>query len=203
MYICVELHRTGIFPISCLKTRDTQQLLEKNVDTESSCFFLFFSWSWVPNGQTSVQLDSNYLQKSNKGLQKSRKFRKCQKCGEKHQNGHISTIWPPNENLRALSFLQLSKLKKIKCPHFLDLWPLGWDIAIYSISWFGSKLKDINKMTKWQYLSPQAKNLKNKGTFFSPTLKVEERKVPSDFRLEAIWLSYGHFDVFLQIFDIF
>ena len=105
-HICVELPRTGIYPISCLKTRDTQQLLEKNVDTESSCFFLFFSWSWVPNGQTSVQLDSNYLQKSNRGLQKSRKFRKCQKCGEKHQNSHISTIWPPNENLRALSFLQ-------------------------------------------------------------------------------------------------
>ena len=110
-------------------------------------FFLFFSWSWVLNGQISVQLDSNYLQKSNKCLQKSRKFRKCQKLGEKHQNGHISTIWPPNENLRALSFLQLSKLKKIKCPHFLDLWPLGWDIAIYSFSWFGSKLTIL---IKWQ-----------------------------------------------------
>merc|ERR1711891_34270 len=35
-YICVELPRTGIYPISCLKTRDTEQLLEKNVDTESS-----------------------------------------------------------------------------------------------------------------------------------------------------------------------
>ena len=44
-HICVELPRTGIYPISRLKTRDTQQLLEKNLDNESSCFFLFFSCS--------------------------------------------------------------------------------------------------------------------------------------------------------------
>ena len=130
--ICVELPRTGIYPISCLKNRDTQQLLEKNVDNESPCFFLFFCWSWVLNGQTSVQLDPNYLQKSYRGLQKSRKFRKCQKFEEIHQNGHSSAIWPPNENLRALSFLQLLKLEKRKCLYFLDFWPVGWDIAILS-----------------------------------------------------------------------
>ena len=61
VHICVELPRTGIYPISRLKTRDTQQLLEKNLDNESSCFFLFFSCWWVLNGQTSVQLDSNYI----------------------------------------------------------------------------------------------------------------------------------------------
>ena len=132
MLLCVELPRTGIYPISCLKNRDTQQLLEKNVDNESPCFFLFFCWSWVLNGQTSVQLDPNYLQKSYRGLQKSRKFRKCQKFEEIHQNGHSSAIWPPNENLRALSFLQLLKLEKRKCLYFLDFWPVGWDIAILS-----------------------------------------------------------------------
>jgi len=45
-------------------------------------------------------------------------------------------------------------------------------------------------MRKWPYLSPEASNLKNKGTFFSSTFKVEEKKVPSDFHLEAIWLKY-------------
>ena len=45
-----------------------------------------------------------------------------------------------------------------------------------------------HKMKKWQYLGPQDTNLKNKGTFFSPTLKVEEEKVPSDFDLEAFLL---------------
>ena len=54
-----------------------------------------------------------------------------------------------------------------------------------------------------QYLGSWAKNQKNKGTLFSSTLKVEEKKVLSDFRLGAIWLRYGHFDVFLHIFDIF
>jgi len=42
------------------------------------------------------------------------------------------------------------------------------------------------KMRKWRYLSPETTNLKNKGTFFSSTFKVEEKKVPSDFFLEAI-----------------
>ena len=33
------------------------------------------------------------------------------------------------------------------------------------------------KMRKWPYLCPEAKNPKNKGTFFSSVLKVEEKKV--------------------------
>ena len=35
------------------------------------------------------------------------------------------------------------------------------------------------KTTKWPYLSREAKNLKNKGTFFSRTFKVGEKKLPS------------------------
>ena len=56
------------------------------------------------------------------------------------------------------------------------------------------QIDNINKMTKWQYRSPEATNPKNKGTFFAPTFKVEEQKVPSDFHVEAIWLRNGHFD---------
>ena len=35
------------------------------------------------------------------------------------------------------------------------------------------------KMTKWPHLSPQAKNLKSKGTLLSSISKVKESKVPA------------------------
>ena len=71
---------------------------------------------------------------------------------------------------------------------------LKW--KIYNMVWV--QIADINKMTKWQYPSTQATNLKNKATLFSPTFKVEENKVPSDFYLEAILLRISHFDLFLD-----
>jgi len=46
---------------------------------------------------------------------------------------------------------------------------------------------------KWPYLSSEATNLKNKSTFFSPTLKVKEKKVLLFFRFVASELRYGHF----------
>ena len=52
-------------------------------------------------------------------------------------------------------------------------------------------------MRKWPYLDPEAPNLKNKGTFFSVTFKVEEKKVPLFFRLVTSGLRYGHFPIFL------
>ena len=100
-------------------------------------------------------------------------------------------------------FSSTFKVEENKVPSFFRFVASGLRYCHLLIFLVWLQIDDINKMTKWQYLSPQAKNLKNKGTFFSPTLKVEERKVPSDFSLEAIWLSYGHFDVFLHIFDIF
>ena len=53
------------------------------------------------------------------------------------------------------------------------------------------------KMRKWPHLSPGASNLKTKGTLFPPTLKVEEKKVPLFFGLEAPGLRYGHFLIFM------
>ena len=52
-------------------------------------------------------------------------------------------------------------------------------------------------MTKWLYLSPEAPNPKNKGTFFSLTLKVGENKVSLFFGFGASGLRYGHFLIFL------
>ena len=48
-------------------------------------------------------------------------------------------------------------------------------------------------MTKWLYLSPEAENEKNKGTFFSSTFKVEEKKVPLFFSFSSSGLRYSQF----------
>ena len=57
-------------------------------------------------------------------------------------------------------------------------------------------------MTKWLYLSPEAINPKNKGTFCSSTFKVEGKKVPFFFRFVASWLRYGHFLIFLVCLQV-
>ena len=46
---------------------------------------------------------------------------------------------------------------------------------------------------KQTYLSQLAENQKNKGTLLSQTLKVVEKKVPSEFRCLANWPRYGRF----------
>ena len=65
-------------------------------------------------------------------------------------------------------------------------------ILLISAIWTQTK-----KMRKWRYLSPETTNLKNKGTFFSSTLKVEKNKVSSFFRFVVSGLRYGHFLIFL------
>jgi len=53
------------------------------------------------------------------------------------------------------------------------------------------------KRRKWPYLTPETRNLKNKSTFFSSSLKVEENKVLLFFGFGASGLRYGHFLIFL------
>ena len=52
-------------------------------------------------------------------------------------------------------------------------------------------------MTEWPHFSPEVLKSKNKGTFFSSTLKVEEKKVSLFFGLEAPGLRYGNFLIFM------
>ena len=54
-------------------------------------------------------------------------------------------------------------------------------------------------MRKWPYLSPEATNLKNKGTLFSSTLKVEEKKVSLFFGFVASGQRYGHFVILMIV----
>ena len=51
------------------------------------------------------------------------------------------------------------------------------------------------KMTKSSYLPQMTSNPKNKGTFFSSTLKVEDKKVPLFFCLEVNLVRYGNFEI--------
>ena len=51
-----------------------------------------------------------------------------------------------------------------------------------------------SKLTKCQYLWNRASNQKTKVTFISSTLKVEEKKVCSDFHLVALEKIYGHIE---------
>ena len=61
------------------------------------------------------------------------------------------------------------------------------------LTWIQTK-----KMRIWPYLIPEASNLKNKGTFFSSTLKVEEKKVPLFFGFKASGLIYSHFVIYTK-----
>ena len=76
------------------------------------------------------------------------------------------------------------------------IWGSGADICPLSAFTTSFRQGAIVQSRKWPYLSPWAPNQKTKGTFFSPTLKVEEKKVPLLFRFEAQGLRYGHFLLF-------
>ena len=52
-------------------------------------------------------------------------------------------------------------------------------------------------MIKWLNLSPENPNLKNKDTFFSRNVKVEEKKVPLFFGFGASGLRYSQFVIFM------
>ena len=52
---------------------------------------------------------------------------------------------------------------------------------------------ETEKTRKWPYLSLWVKNQKNKGTFFSPTFKVREKKVGLFFQFLTCMTRYGHF----------
>ena len=55
------------------------------------------------------------------------------------------------------------------------------------------------KITNWPYLSSEVRNLKNKGTFFSPTLKVEENKVGLEFPFSHSKVYFWYFIVYPKI----
>ena len=49
------------------------------------------------------------------------------------QNYHISLDWPQIKKITALTFLQLLKLKEIKCLYFLDWTSFEGDMSRFSL----------------------------------------------------------------------
>ena len=66
-----------------------------------------------------------------------------------------------------------------------------------SAFWLNIQLFGTESNTKCRYICQKASNWKSEGTLFSSTFKIEENKVPSDFRLEVSWQRYRHFHYFL------
>ena len=89
----------------------------------------------------------------------------------------------------TLSFLQLLKLEKAKCP-LLAQDPRFDHFFIRSS---GCKVRAIVRGRKCQHLGSWAKHEKNKDTLFSQTFKIEERKVSLDFLFLAQEPRYDHF----------
>ena len=75
--------------------------------------------------------------------------------GSKERNGHISAPGPKIKKLRTLSFLQLLKFEKAKCPYFVHFWPGGQDICIfptwrYSAKWWKIRCYErCRRKSKW------------------------------------------------------
>ena len=104
-----------------------------------------------------------------------------------------------NKLIHALKcYIQLLKLKKIKCPYFLDQTSYNWDMSfLYFLNACPYVPYQISKLkiTNSSYLSFMMSDPKNEGTLFSSTLKVGERKVLLFLWSEFILVSYGHFVV--------
>ena len=111
----------------------------------------------------------------------------------KRQNYNNSPRWTLIMKISTLLFLQLLKLKKIKCPYFFVQTSDYWDI---SFLWFQNVCPYVHhqitnhKMSKSSYLPRMMSDLKSKGTLFSSTLKVEENKVSLYFWSDVIWERY-------------
>ena len=114
----------------------------------------------------------------------------------KRQSYHSSPGWALIMKRSALLFLQLWKLKEIKCLYFLDQTSFEGDMSCLTFCdwWFDNEHKNkIFEIIKSSYLSNLVSEQKNKGTLYSSTLKVGEIKVHLFSWLELILVSYGNF----------
>ena len=60
-----------------------------------------------------------------------------------------------------------------------------------------NKIKHKRELFEQPYISKLADNQKCKGTLLFQTLKVGEKKVPSELRMLANWTKYGRFYILL------
>ena len=108
------------------------------------------------------------------------------------------TKWPylspevPNPKNKGTFLSSTLKVEESKVPLFFGLEAPGqiYGPFLFFLIWL--QIIAFIKMTKWPYFSPEVPNPKNKGTLFSSTFKVGEKKVPSDFCFKVLWLRYSH-----------
>ena len=98
----------------------------------------------------------------------------------------------PNPKIKGTLFPSTLKVEEKKVYLFFEFVASGLRYSHILIFLVWLQVDTIIKMTTWLYLSPEATNPKNKGTFFSPTFKVEGKKVPLFFGFVASGLNYSH-----------
>ena len=108
--------------------------------------------------------------------------------------------WASNQKTKDTFFSPTLKVKEKKVPLFFWFEAQVLRYGHFLLCTIARLWNDVLKIRKWPYLSPWASNQKTKGTFFSPTLKVKEKKVPLFFWFEAQGLRYGHFLSFTTSF---
>ena len=105
---------------------------------------------------------------------------------------------PQIKKIRPLCFLQLLKLKKVKCAYFFNLrpsWPFFGHFLIFLVRVRLTKMSK-NSKNKVNMVSFQ----KNKTTFFSSTFKVQKVKVCLLFNFEAILtMIWPFFDILVSL----
>ena len=104
--------------------------------------------------------------------------------------------WDTNQKKKGTFFSSTFKVGEKKVPSVFLFEAQGLRYSHFLIFTTSFRQRPAVQSKKWPYLSPWASNKKNKGTFFSPTLKVKEKKVPLFFWFEAQGLIYGHFLLF-------
>ena len=68
----------------------------------------------------------------------------------------------------------------------------NYNMAIGHISVLRTVIKKLQKMKKWPYISPNAKNLKIKETFLPSILRVEQSKVDGDMAMPCCHSPWLH-----------
>ena len=106
--------------------------------------------------------------------------------------GNLATSSEPWSPHITHYFLQLSKFKIRKCNYFRDQRPTCLVMAILLFHEGTRQPLTSNKMKKAQ-ISLEWPRIKNKGTLFSSTFKVEDKKVQLFSWSEANLISYDHF----------
>ena len=101
--------------------------------------------------------------------------------------------WVSNQKNKGTFFSLTFKVGEKKVPLVFCFEAQGLIYGHFLIFTTSFHKQAIVQSRTWLYLSPWASNTKTKGTFFSPTLKVKEKKVPLFFLFEAQELRYGHF----------